>query len=124
MNESLRLLKPANVLIKKAKSERASVVAQAYRVKKAETRVALAKKDYAPDFNVGVMYGLRGGDRADFGSIKLSANFPFYSNEKRDNAVDQLKAERMSTVYRLSDKRNHVAQQVQQAMIDYPLKMT
>ncbi|MCF6280744.1 MAG: TolC family protein [Candidatus Polarisedimenticolaceae bacterium] len=91
----------------------------------ARSRVDLAKKSYAPDFNVGVAYGLRGGDnpdgssRADFGSIMVSMNLPIYTGRKQDRAVDQRQAQWMQQKYQLEDLHNQIASNVQQAITDY-----
>jgi len=121
------LLTPANVAVlqQRAVIARPSLAAQSERMGAARSRVELAKEAYAPDFNVGAVYGLRrgnnpdGSSRADFGSILFSMNLPVYTGSKQDRAVDQRNAEWMQKKYQLHDQRNQVASQVQQAMTDY-----
>jgi len=121
------LLTPVNaeVLQQRAIEVRPSLAAQSERMGAARSRVDLAKKDYAPDFKVGAVYGLRNGNnpdgssRADMGSVMFSMNLPLYTGSKQDRAVDQRNAEWMQQKYRLHDQRNQVASQVQQAVIDY-----
>jgi len=124
VDEVLPVLHTVEALQQQAINTRPALAAQTERFKAARSRVALAKKEYAPDFKVGAAYGLRNGSnangrRADFGSIMFSMNLPIYTGSKQDRAVDQRNAERMQQKYRLHDQRNQVASQVQQAITDY-----
>jgi len=119
VDESLNTLNQSEVLLKQADVTRARLVAQTQLVGAAHSRIDLAKKDYLPDFKVGAMYGLRGGGRADFGSIKFSTNLPLYTGSKLSRAVDQRNAEWMQQKYHLQDQRQLVASQVFQAITDY-----
>jgi cobalt-zinc-cadmium efflux system outer membrane protein len=95
------------------------------RLDAAHSRIELAKKNYAPDFNLGAAYGLRDGEnpdgshRADFGSITLSMNLPIFTGRKQDRAVDQRQAQWMQQKYQLQDLQNQVASNVQKAITDY-----
>lgn len=123
--ESLPVLKPVQALQETASAAHPRLSAQQKRMHAARSRVELAKKDYAPDFQLGAIYGLRNGDnpdgssRVDMGSILLSMNLPVYSGAKQDRAVDQRNAEWVQQKYQLQDQRNEVASQVQQAINDY-----
>ncbi len=125
VDETLLAPVSAAMLQQRAVAARPSLAAQAERMGAARSRVDLAKKDYAPDFKVGAVYGLRNGNnpdgssRADLGSVMFSMNLPLYTGSKQDRAVDQRNAEWMQQKYRLHDQRNQVASQVQQAMTDY-----
>ena len=125
VDEALRTPVSAEALQQRAGAARPSLTAQSERMGAARSRVDLAKKDYAADFKVGAVYGLRSGNnpdgssRADFGSVMFSMNLPIYTGRKQDRAVDQRNAEWMQQKYRLHDQRNQVASQVQQAMTDY-----
>ena len=125
VNEELLTLMNAETLQKQAGAEHPSLTAQSERMGAARSRVDLAKKDYAPDFKVGAVYGLRNGNnpdgssRADFGSIMFSMNLPLYAGSKQERAIDQRNAEWIQQKYRLHDQRNQVSLQVQQAIIDY-----
>ena len=94
-------------------------------VEAAKLRVALAKKDYYPDFNLGAAYGLRNGNnpngsaRDDFASIMLSMSLPIYTGTKQDRAVDQRNSERLRQRYALEDERNQVAAAISLALSDY-----
>ncbi len=125
VNEALPTLMSVTALQQRAETVRPSLAAQSDRLGAARSRIDLAKKDYAPDFNVGVFYGLRdgnnpdGSDRADLGSIIFSMNLPFDMSRKRSRAVDQRRAEWIAQKYRLQDLHNRVVTKVQQAIIDY-----
>jgi len=125
VEEELPILMTVEALQKHAESSRPILSAQQGRMNSARTRVDLAKKEYAPDFQVGAVYGLRNGSnpdgssRADMGSIMFSMNLPLYTGSKQDRAVDQRNAEWMQKKYQLHDQRNQVALQVQQASTDY-----
>ncbi len=125
VDETLRALNNSERLQQQASTVRPQLMAQSGRMGAARSRVDLAKEDYAPDFKVGAVYGLRrgsnpdGGSRADFGSFMFSMNLPLYTGSKQDRAVDQRNAEWIEQKYRLHDQRNVVASQVQRAMIDY-----
>lgn len=125
VDEKLLALSRSAVLQQRAIAARPKLVAQTERMGAARSRIDLAKKDYAPDFKVGAVYGLRSGNnldgssRADLGSIRFSMNLPLYTGSKQDRAVDQRNAEWLQQKYRLQDQRNQVASQVERAMIDY-----
>ena len=125
VDEALLAPVSAEMLRQRAVAARPSLAAQAERMGAARSRVDLAAKDYAPDFKLGAVYGLRSGNnpdgsrRADFGSVMFSMNLPLYTGSKQDRAVDQRNAEWMQQKYQLHDQRNQVASQVQQAITDY-----
>ena len=125
VDETLLAPVSAAMLQQRALVARPSLAAQIERMGAARSRVDLAKKDYAPDFKVGAVYGLRNGNdpdgssRADLGSVMFSMNLPFYTGSKQDRAVDQRNAEWMQQKYQLHDQRNQVASQVQRAVTDY-----
>ncbi|NOY61708.1 MAG: TolC family protein [Gammaproteobacteria bacterium] len=125
VDERLPALNRPEVLQEQAKTARPKLMAQSERMGAARSRVDLAKKDYAPDFKVGAVYGLRSGSnpdgsrRADFGTLRFSMSLPLYTANKQDRAVDQRNAEWMQQKYRLHEQHNQVASQVQKALIDY-----
>ncbi len=118
-------LRQETALQKQAESIRPLLIAQQSRIHAAQSRVDLAKKDYYPDFNLGVAYGFRSGsnldgsDRADMASLKFSMSLPLYSGSKQDKAVDQRNSELLQQNYRLQDAREQVYAQISQAMADY-----
>lgn len=123
--EELPALVGVEALQLRAESSRPILAAQQGRMNAARSRVDLAKKEYAPDFQVGAVYGLRNGNnpdgsnRSDMGSIMFSMNLPLNTGSKQNRAVDQRNAEWMQQKYQLQDQRNQVASQVQQAITDY-----
>lgn len=125
VDEQLSPLMSVETLQQRAETTRPSLAAQTELVGAARSRVELAKKDYAPDFKVGAVYGLRNGNnpdgssRADFGTLMFSMNLPLYTDSKQDRAVDQRNAEWMQQKHSLHDQRNQVASQVTQAVTDY-----
>ena len=125
VDERLLVLGVPETLQQQAKNARPKLKAQAERVAAARSQVELVKKDYAPDFKVGAVYSLRGGNnpdgssRADFATILFSMNLPLYTGSKQDRAVDQRNAERMQQKYLLHDQQSQVALQIQQAITDY-----
>jgi len=97
------------------------------RLRAAESRLGLAKKDYYPDFTVGALYGFRrgenaphiGGDRADFLSVRLSVNLPIYPTRKRASAVDQRTSEVLVQRYALQSELNAAYAEISRATAEY-----
>jgi len=93
----------------------------------AQSRLDLAKRDYYPDFTVGMSYGDRsgdnglpiGGERADFVSLKLAVKIPLYAARKQSKAVSQKKSELQSNRYALHDQKGRVMVEISAAIADY-----
>jgi len=91
----------------------------------ARTRVALAEKDYYPDFKLGAAYGFRSGNnpngspRADMSSIAFSMNLPVFTGAKQDRALSQRKAEALREEFGLADRRAQVLAEIEQALAEY-----
>jgi len=92
----------------------------------AESRLALADKDYYPDFKLGAQYGLRNGvnpinrqNRADFASVQLSMSLPMFNGDKYDRQRDQRHAELAQEEFALQDARASVLSEVSQALATY-----
>jgi len=93
----------------------------------AESRLTLAKRDYYPDFKVGVVYGDRTGDnpqpkgdaRSDFLSMKLGIKVPLYAGSKQAKAVNQRSREYQKNRYALLDEKNQVMSEISTAVTDY-----
>jgi cobalt-zinc-cadmium efflux system outer membrane protein len=94
-NETLPELPEKSELLQTAVEIRPLLDVQREMTEAARMRLALAKKDYYPDFRLGAGYGFRDGDdpvrgeRADFASIMFSVNVPIYFKSKQSKAVDQ-----------------------------------
>jgi outer membrane protein, heavy metal efflux system len=89
-----------------------------------ETRLALAKKDYYPDFKVGVAYGNRqedelGRSRNDFLSIMFSINVPLYAGSKQSKAVEQRSRELAKSRYSFLDQKNLIFSSIASATADH-----
>lgn len=98
---------------------------QRERIKAAHAQVALAEKDYYPDFNVGAAYGFRNGynpngtQRADLSSFTLSMNLPIFTGSKQDHALAQRRASEQDANYGLQDRLVQVDSEIEQALADY-----
>jgi len=93
-----------------AREHRPMLLAMDKRIQAADSMVALAEKDYYPDFNVGAGYGFRQGvnpvnkqSRPDFATIMFSMTIPLYSGSKQDKAVDQRMAEKARAQFSRQD---------------------
>ncbi len=123
--DQLPSLRQEAVLHKQAEKIRPLLLAQQSRIHAARSRVDLAKKDYYPDFNLGVAYGFRSGNnldgsaRADMASVRFSMSLPIYTGTRQDKAVDQRNSELLQQNYRLQDAREQVQAQISRAMADY-----
>ena len=89
-----------------------------------ESRLALAEKEYYPDFMVGMAYGKRdedafGRSRKDFLSVMLSINIPLYAGSKQSEAVKQRARELAKNRYSLVDTRNMVMSSISSSVTDY-----
>jgi len=108
-----------------ARTHRPMLTAMAYRVQAADSMLALAEKDYYPDFNIGAGYGFRSGinpadrqSRPDFASLMLSMTVPLYTGTKQDKAVDQRAAERAQAQFSRQDAINRVDAAIDSAASD------
>jgi outer membrane protein TolC len=89
-----------------------------------ESRLELARKNYYPDFKIGVAYGNRdendfGQSRQDLLSVMLSVDIPLYTGTKQDKAVQQRSRELATSQYAFSDQRNMVMSAISMAVTDY-----
>jgi outer membrane protein, heavy metal efflux system len=93
----------------------------------AYSRVDLAKRDYYPDFKLGVAYGDRtgynptpkGDSRSDLFSVMLGVKIPLYAGTKQSRAVEQKTRELHKSRYALIDERNQVFATISSAVTDY-----
>ncbi len=116
-----------NVLYERAGSIRPLLKAKENYVSAAQSRLELAKKEYYPDFKLGVAYGNRSGtnplprgdSRADFLSVMFSFNLPIYQKRKLDRAVGQRSLEVRKTRDSLRDKWTAVRSEISSASTDY-----
>jgi len=108
-----------------ARSHRPMLLAMGMKVDASDSMLALAKKGYYPDFNVGAAYGFRQGinpankqARPDFASIMLSMSIPLYGASKQDKAVDQRMAEKARAQFSRQDIANKVDADIDSAVSD------
>jgi len=108
-----------------AREHRPMLLAMDYRVQAANSKLALAQKDYYPDFNLGAAYGFRQGinpanrkTRPDFATIMLTMTVPLYSGTKQDKAVDQRMAEQARAEFSHADAVNRVDADIDAAASD------
>jgi len=108
-----------------ARSDRPMLLAMNMKLDAADSMVALAEKDYYPDFNLAANYGFRQGvnpankqSRPDFTSIMLSMSIPLYSGSKQDKAVDQRMAEKARVQFSRQDMINKVNADIEAAASD------
>jgi len=93
----------------------------------AQSRLELARKQYYPDFKLGVAYGNRSGDnplprggaRSDFLSVMFSFNLPIHSKRRLERAVSQRRLEVQKRRYSLRDEWGVVRSEISSATTDY-----
>jgi outer membrane protein TolC len=126
VDETLPANPDKSSLLNRALQSRPTLASQHHILQAAQTRIALAKKDYYPDFKLATTYGSRSGfnpasrtSRADFASIKLSMTLPFFTSDKQDGALAQRKAEAARQTFTLQDKRTQVDSEIEQALAAY-----
>ena len=120
----LEPLAPTTTLYQRATATRPELARQRAEIRASQSRLELARKEYYPDFNVGVRYGHRdeddlGQSRQDFLSVMLSVQVPLYSGSKQDRQVSQRQRELARTQYALQDERNQVLAAIATAASDY-----
>ncbi|MFZ5524913.1 MAG: TolC family protein [Pseudomonadota bacterium] len=124
-NESLPSAPDIEALRMLALDARPVLFSQRNVLEAARTRVALAEKDYYPDFKLGAAYGFRSGNnpngsnRADMSSILFSMNLPIFTGTNQDRALSQRKAEVMREEFGMEDRRVQVLTEIEQALADY-----
>ncbi|KAA0945660.1 TolC family protein [Pseudomonas sp. ANT_H14] len=99
--------------------------AQRSAIEASRSRVALAHKDYYPDFKLGAAYGFRdginqdGSQRADMASVMLSMTLPIFTDTKQDRALAQRNVEVIKEEYELQDRTLQVDVEIEQALAEY-----
>ncbi len=58
--------------------------------------VDIAKAQYRPGFSVDLSYGVRGADRADFGSVMLLVDIPLFTGQRQDRRLKAAQHNRVS----------------------------
>jgi len=116
-----------NVLYQLAESTRPRLKQMETQIEAAQSRLDLAKRDYYPDFKLGVTYGdrtgdnplPRGGARSDFVSVMVGVKIPLYAGRKQSKAVSQKRSELQTNRYALLDEKGLVMAAISTAVTDY-----
>jgi len=118
VDEHLETLPDIGVLHDRALHHRPWLNAQREQISATEVKVALAEKNYYPDFNIGAHYGMRAG-RSDMTGIMFSMNLPIFSDTKQDHALAQREAEHAAAVFSLLDRMLQMDSDLRQGLSDY-----
>lgn len=116
-----------NVLYQMAELSRPRLKQMDTQIDAAQSRLDLAKRNYYPDFKLGVTYGdrtgdnpfPRGGARSDFVSVMLGIKIPLYAGRKQSKAVSQKRSELQKNRYALLDEKGLVMAAISMAVTDY-----
>ena len=126
MPETLPRIPDAQALAKQAMQSRPLLAKHTTMIDAAQTRVALAEKDYYPDFKLGAAYGIRSGinpatrrSRPDFASIQFSMNLPFINHDKYKHQVNQRQAELARAKFSFQDVQESIAEHITQLVANY-----
>ncbi len=114
-------------LYQKAETARPLLRQLETKVDAARSRLDLAKRDYYPDFTVGLSYGDRTGTnpmpmegaRSDFLSVSLGVKVPIYAGRKQSKAVAQRGLEVQTSRYALLDERGLVRGAIATGVTDF-----
>lgn len=123
----LRTLIPESELYEMAAKFSPRLKKMEAKVSEADSKLALAKKGFYPDFNVGLTYGDRegdnppflGGERSNFLSLRVGIKVPLYAGTKQSKAVSQRSSEYEKQRYALLDELNQVKAEISSTVIAY-----
>lgn len=127
VSKSMPALADEGALYLQAESSRPLLKKMETKIEAAQSRLDLAKRDYYPDFKLGVTYGDRtgdnpppmGGSRSDFFSVMVGVKVPLYSGRKQSKAVSQRSSELQMNRYALLDEKGLVMAAISSAVTDY-----
>ncbi len=111
-------------LKRKARQRRPMLLALQRKADAAGDRVALAERDYYPDFKLGAAYGYRhglnanGSRRPDLASVQLSLNLPIFTADKQERQLDQRRAEEAGAEFDWQDAADRVDAEIEAAVAD------
>jgi len=113
----------AQALVAQALRERPLLAAWRAELEAARDALALARRDYYPDFQVSAAYGYRrdapdGRGRPDFLSLMFSMSLPLRADRRQDRAVDERAARVAEARERLAEARLQVEREIAQALAD------
>lgn len=127
INKGLPKAATEEILYRQAQALRPLLQQQEKQMAGAKSRLALAKRDYYPDFKLGLTYGdrrgdnplPRGGSRSDFLSLMIGVEIPLYAGSKQSKAVRQRSSELQQSRYALLDEKASVMAEISAAVTDY-----
>lgn len=114
-------------LMSRAVEKRPQLASLKALIESAEASYKLAKKEYYPDFNIGLSYGQREGgrnkkgitiDRPDFVSGFVTINIPLYFRTKQDKKVAQTIAQKSFAEERFESLKNEIYYQLKSLVAD------
>ncbi len=113
----------AQPLVAQALQARPLLAVRQAELEAARQALALARRDYYPDFQVSAAYGYRqdapgGRDRPDFLSLMFSMSLPLRADRRQDRAVDERTARLAEARERLAEARLQVEREIVQALTD------
>ncbi|NIV17673.1 MAG: TolC family protein [Woeseiaceae bacterium] len=125
-NTDLPNLPTEEQLLQQAGSERPLIDVHRDLVEAAQKRLDLARRDYYPDFKLGVGYGnrqgfdaFRGTDRSDLMSVMLSVTVPIYTRSKQSKAVEQRTHEISRQKYAFNNTLRTVQAAISRGLAEY-----
>lgn len=125
VDKTLAPIAPVEALIEEAKEKNPLLKKDDNLIKAAQSRLALAEKEYYPDFKVGVNYGDRSGNnpngsrRDDVVSLMFNMSVPLYASSKQDKGVSQRKNELSQREYSRQDTHNAIESRIVSLSSDY-----
>lgn len=125
INSELPKVTSETILQQAGIKERPLLEVRQSQISAAQTRLDLARKNRAPDFRVGLIYGYRqgtnpnGSDRADFTSIMFGIRLPLYSRRKQHKAIEQRGYELNNRHYALLNSRLRVQTEISRSHAAY-----
>ena len=123
VDELLYDLQSKEALLQVAQANRPLLHGKQWGIDARQAQVAVAEKDFYPDFKISASYGARasnattGLDRADLASLSLSFNIPF--GDTQDAQLGQRKAEALQAEFAYEDALAQVQAEVGVALSDY-----
>ncbi len=88
---------PRDVLRDKL-SQHPAVTANDATIEVRQRNIDIANEQYKPGWSIDGNYGVRGGDRADFATVGVAIDLPFFTGKRQDRNVSASKRERQAAV--------------------------
>lgn len=92
---SLRMPAPREILAERL-AYHPSVDVEDARIDARDRDIDIARQQYKPGWSVDVGYGARGADRADFASVGVAVDLPFFTGKRQDRRVAAAKRDRQA----------------------------